>query len=118
MLKKTARAGWRVEQKSSRSSERSGMRRCCQLLGVLTAVFVLGPQAQGQVAFDRPGGDYSSFTMRFGDPAQCAARCERDTRCQAWAFSYPATESTSAMCWLKSKVTPRVASPCCVSGVR
>ena len=94
------------------------MRRCCQLLGVVTAVFVLDPQAQGQVAFDRPGGDYSSFTMRFGDPAQCAARCERDTRCQAWAFSYPATESTSAMCWLKSKVTPRVASPCCVSGVR
>jgi hypothetical protein len=22
------------------------------------------------------------------------------------------------MCWLKSKVTPRVATPCCVSGVR
>ena len=39
-------------------------------------------------------------------------------RCRAWAFSYPATENASAVCWLKSKVTPRVAAPCCVSGVR
>jgi hypothetical protein len=74
--------------------------------------------AQAQVGFDRLGGDYASFPMRSGDPAQCAARCERDSRCRAWAFSYPATEDANAMCWLKSKVTPRVASPCCASGVR
>src|SRR5438874_13449600 len=74
--------------------------------------------AQAQVGFDRPGGDYTSFPMRSGDPGQCAARCERDPRCRAWAFSYPSTESANAICWLKSKVTPRLASTCCVSGVR
>ena len=56
--------------------------------------------------------------MRYGDPAQCALRCERDGRCRAWAFSYPLTESSTAVCWLKSRVPPRVAAPCCVSGVR
>ena len=59
-----------------------------------------------------------SFPLRSGDPAQCAARCERDARCRAWAFSYPATESPNAVCWLKSRVTPRTPAPCCVSGVR
>ena len=76
------------------------------------------PPAVAQVGFDRPGGDYSSVPVRSGDPAQCAARCERDPRCRAWAFSYPATESANAVCWLKSRVMPRVAATCCVSGVR
>jgi hypothetical protein len=74
--------------------------------------------AVAQVGFDRPGGDYTSFPLRSGDPSQCAARCERDSRCRAWAFSYPATESGNAVCWLKSRVMPRVATTCCVSGVR
>jgi len=94
------------------------MRRWWLYFGLLTALVVLGAAAQGQVGFDRPGGDYASFPMRSGDPAQCAARCERDARCRAWAFAYPVTEGPNAICWLKSRVTPRVASSCCVSGVR
>ena len=94
------------------------MRRCRQWLSALTAALALGTQALGQVGYDRPGGDYLSVPMRSGDPAQCAVRCERDARCQAWAFSYPVTESTTATCWLKSKVTPRFSASCCVSGVR
>jgi hypothetical protein len=80
-------------------------------------LIALGDPAAAQVGFDRPGGDYTSFALRSGDPAQCAGRCERDGRCRAWAFSYPG-DSTAAMCWLKSRVPPRVAVPCCVSGVR
>ena len=87
-------------------------------VGLLIAVAVFGPPARAQVNFDRPGGDYASFPMRSGDPAQCAARCERDARCRAWAFSYPVTENANAVCWLKSRVMPRLASTCCVSGVR
>jgi hypothetical protein len=94
------------------------MRRCWMYLGVLITLVPLTAPAQAQVGFDRPGGDFASFPMRSADPALCAARCERDGRCRAWAFSYPATESATAVCWLKSKVTPRVAAPCCVSGVR
>jgi hypothetical protein len=84
----------------------------------LIAVLAVGAPARAQVGFDRPGGDFASFPLRSGDPAHCAARCERDPRCRAWAFSYPATESAGAVCWLKSRVPARVAAPCCVSGVR
>src|SRR5437660_1717851 len=86
--------------------------------GLLVALAMLGATAGAQVGFDRAGGDYTSFPMRSGDPAQCATRCERDPRCRAWAFSYPVTENANAVCWLKSRVMPRVSAPCCVSGVR
>jgi hypothetical protein len=85
---------------------------------LVIALLVLSEPAAGQVGFDRPGGDFASFPMRAADPAQCAARCERDARCRAWAFSYPVTESTGAVCWLKSRVPPRIVAPCCASGVR
>jgi PAN domain len=94
-------------------------RRWDELSAVLLLALVgLVRPAHAQVGFDRPSGDYSSFPMRTGDPAQCASRCERDPRCRAWAFSYPVTESANAVCWLKSRVTPRAASACCASGVR
>jgi hypothetical protein len=89
-----------------------------RFLGVLIALIAQGTASHAQVGYDRPGGDYLSVVMRSGDPTQCAGRCERDTRCRAWAFSYPATDSANAVCWLKSRVTARVATTCCVSGVR
>ena len=70
-----------------------------------------------QVGFDRPGGDYTSFVVRNGDPALCALRCERDARCRAWSFNYPSGES-GAVCWLKAQVPQRVQEPSSVSGVR
>jgi hypothetical protein len=71
--------------------------RCLVLIaGFLVALLVPNNPAVAQVGFDRPGGDFASFPMRAADPAQCAARCERDTRCRAWAFSYPATDSIGA----------------------
>ena len=79
---------------------------------------VLAGSAQAQTGFDRRGSDYTNFQIRNGDPALCAARCERDGRCRAWSFSYPRTENASAVCWLKNKVPPRVENKCCVSGVR
>jgi PAN domain len=94
------------------------MQRCWLCLCLLITLLLPGSAAHAQVGFDRPGGDYGSFPLRSADPARCAARCERDSRCRAWGFSYPGTEGASAICWLKSKVTPRVKSPCCVSGVR
>jgi hypothetical protein len=95
-----------------------GRDRLGRCLIVLIALVAFSVPSAGQVGFDRPGGDYASFALRSGDPAQCATRCERDPRCRAWAFSYPATESANAVCWLKSRVVPRIAALCCVSGVR
>lgn len=71
-----------------------------------------------QAGFDRPGGDYANVPVRGGDPAVCAARCERDNRCLAWSFSYPRTVSREAICWLKNQVTPPKEDACCISGVR
>jgi hypothetical protein len=71
-----------------------------------------------QAGFDRPGGDYANAPVRGGDPAVCAARCERDSRCRAWSFSYPRTANREAICWLKSQVTPPKEDGCCISGVR
>jgi hypothetical protein len=74
--------------------------------------------AQAQANFDRPGGDYLSSPVRSGDPADCALTCERDRRCRSWSFNYPTDAAGGAVCWLKSNVPARVASNCCVSGVR
>jgi hypothetical protein len=93
-------------------------RHCAAMIAVLLMTLAaLCGQARAQVGFDRPGADYTSFALRNGDPSQCASRCERDGRCRAWSFSYP-TDAGAAMCWLKSRVPPRVAVNCCVSGVK
>ncbi len=74
--------------------------------------------AAAQTGYDRRGGDYHKLIVKNGDPAVCAARCDREARCRAWSFSYPGTEDTVATCWLKSRVPPRVEDPCCVSGIK
>lgn len=104
------------------------MRLSCDLAGamgksavfwaVLTILAMVPGLAQAQTGFDRRGGDYLKFEINSGDPAVCAARCERDSRCRAWSFSYPRTANALATCWLKNKVPPRNADACCVSGVR
>jgi hypothetical protein len=73
--------------------------------------------AHAQVGFDRHGGDYTSFAVRSGDPALCATRCDHDSRCRAWSFSYPAGDR-QAECWLKNQVPPRVEDAASASGVR
>ncbi len=87
------------------------------LLGAMWAIAAAGV-AQAQTGYDRRGGDYLSFQIRNGDPAVCASRCERDSRCRAWSFSYPRTTNVLATCWLKNTVMPRNEDKCCVSGVR
>jgi hypothetical protein len=95
------------------------MRFIVVLTGALALAMAGNPAtAQAQSGFDRRGGDYTSVPIRNGDPADCAARCERDARCRAWSFSYPRTENTLAICWLKNNVPPRLEDQCCVSGVR
>jgi hypothetical protein len=79
---------------------------------------IAGSPASAQVATDRPGNDYASVIIRSGDPIACAARCERDSRCRAWSFSYPRTERLAATCWLKNRVPRAVRDNCCVSGIR
>jgi len=94
------------------------MRLLCWFAGVLTLLVAGCPPARAQVGFDRPGADYLNFVVRPADPALCAARCEREARCRAWAFQYPTPDNTNGICWLKNGVPSRVEASCCVSGVR
>ena len=73
--------------------------------------------AAAQSGFDRPGADYMHAPVPSGDPAVCAARCERDKNCRSWSFSYPSASGELAMCWLKHEVTRGIPSSCCFSGV-
>jgi hypothetical protein len=89
------------------------------LLAALSSMAVQATRSvHAQTNFDRPGADYQRMTLRSGDPADCALACERDRHCRAWSFSYPNERSETAVCWLKNAVAPRIANPCCVSGVR
>ncbi len=83
----------------------------------LAVALCFPPASRAQIGFDRRGGDYTSFPLRSGDPALCAARCDRDGRCRAWSFSYP-TADRPAICWLKSQVPPRAEDGSAASGVR
>jgi hypothetical protein len=86
---------------------------------LVSAVAATGiASALAQSGYDRPGGDFANATVVNGDPAVCASRCERESRCRAWSFSYPTASGAPAMCWLKREVVPRVPATCCVSGVR
>src|ERR1700752_4591587 len=87
-------------------------------IGLAATCVAMSAPAQAQSGYDRPGGDYSAFPLRAGAPAAGAARCEREGRCRAWSFAYPGTVTSSAMCFLKSQVKPRVENECCVSGVK
>ncbi len=95
-----------------------GIRGPRRLRGAFTLLLAFAAPASAQVGFDRPGGDYTNFVVRSGDPAVCAARCERDPRCRTWSFSYPTGGVPNGICWLKSQVTPWRPNPCCVSGVK
>jgi PAN domain len=94
------------------------MRYWVKLLGAGFVILASAGPLRAQVGYDRRGSDYTSFTVRNGDPAVCAARCEHDTRCRAWSFSYPRTTNVLAACRLKTRVPPRLEDACCVSGVR
>jgi hypothetical protein len=100
------------------------LRACLAAAVALSTLLVRGAPALAQANFDRPGGDYASYQLQSGDPADCALLCERDRRCRAWNFRYPGTDDPGterpavAVCWLKSTVPERVPSPASVSGVR
>lgn len=94
------------------------MRVMAQIVGAVFAALVLTAPAVAQLGYDRRGGDYTNFTVRNGDPAVCAGRCDRDARCRAWSFSFPRTAHVFATCWLKSRVPARNEDSCCMSGIR
>jgi hypothetical protein len=70
-----------------------------------------------ETATDRPGKDYTHFTLPAPDPNQCQAKCAGDTQCQAWTYVNPGIQAPQAMCWLKTPAPAANANPVTTSGV-
>jgi hypothetical protein len=84
------------------------------LLGLVIAPAPLGanPMNQAEFQYDRPGGDYHSYSPA-GGWSQCASSCATIAKCRAYTFV-----TQTGICWLKDKVPKRKASNCCVSGYK
>jgi hypothetical protein len=56
---------------------------------------------------DRPGGDYTSFSIPRNQPTTlCATACQRDPRCVAWTLDFRGSIETPMRCWLKNSAPP------------
>jgi len=79
--------------------------------GAQTAGFVMEPGT------NRYGGDYASRVA--ASPAECAALCRAQERCQAFSYVQPNNgQGPQGICWLKSSIPQARPHPCCVSGVK
>ena len=64
--------------------------------------------------YDHAGGDYAAYSLRGWGPTLCEYYCATDSRCKA--FTFVPTGASTAVCWLKSVVLPRVYRPGMVTG--
>ncbi|MEV4780247.1 PAN domain-containing protein [Burkholderia sp. LMU1-1-1.1] len=65
---------------------------------------------------DRPGGDFTHFTVGAGQLSVCETACTKDSRCATWTYVRPGVQGPAAQCWLKDRTPPPVASDCCTTG--
>ena len=86
-------------------------------VGLVAMAALSAAPARAQSGFDRPGGDYTNASVPSGDPAVCAARCEREARCRAWTYRRQGYGVSAPHCYLKDAVKPPRRRPCCISGV-
>jgi V8-like Glu-specific endopeptidase len=67
---------------------------------------------------DRYGGDYRNFELTDWRPETCRDACVADAACHGFTYVNPGVQSTNAMCWLKSGVSPWSSCASCTSGTR
>lgn len=93
------------------------MRKFLAVFAILMSVAAGNAVAQEYNA-DRPGRDYRSFALSAADYRLCERACDTDDSCRAYTYANPGVAGSTAMCFLKSAVPPRVANPCCISGIK
>jgi hypothetical protein len=72
-----------------------------------------------EVGIDRPGKDYSNFSLSAANPELCRDSCSRDSKCKAFTYVAPGIQEANAHCWLKSAVpAPSTTSSGIISGVK
>jgi hypothetical protein len=75
----------------------------------------VGPQ---QTNTDRPGQDFTVFTLPEANPVICQERCTANSQCVAWTYVAPNTiQGPQPNCWLKSGLPLSVPNQACTSGV-
>lgn len=67
--------------------------------------------------FDFPGGDYRGFRGAQTTAEACQATCRAEAQCVAWTYVRPGVVGPDPLCALKSRIPPKVASTCCISGL-
>jgi len=73
------------------------------------------PTVTGALAgVELEGGSYRYFPDATIEG--CQAACRADNQCMAWDYVRPGIFATDARCFLKSKPSMQVESPCCVAG--
>jgi hypothetical protein len=77
----------------------------------------LGTSSSTENDTDRPGADFSNFTLSPGSASACRGYCIKDSRCKAWTYVRPRIQGPSAVCYLKNAMPPATPNNCCVSGV-
>ncbi|HYV48943.1 MAG TPA: cytochrome c oxidase assembly factor Coa1 family protein [Myxococcaceae bacterium] len=75
------------------------------------------PDVTVEAATNRPGGDYRDYEMADPDASKCALDCAGDAECKAYTFVKP-SGGKPGRCRLKNRPAAKVASDCCVSGVK
>jgi hypothetical protein len=75
------------------------------------------PDVTLEAATDRPGADYRDYEVKDADASKCALDCAGDAKCKAYTFVKPA-DGKPGRCRLKTRAAAKVASDCCVSGVK
>ena len=90
---------------------------CCAS-GVRGAGVIEPKSGTTEFGIDRNGGDYRHFELAAETSGKsCEAACEAEEACRAWTYVRPGYVGSSAVCYLKDRVTRPVHRPCCISGV-
>lgn len=95
-----------------------------QVWALMLAVLMLGVTNAARADepnTDRPGSDYTNFTIPpfSGGARACDTACDDDARCRAWSFvRTPGLPGAGGQCWLKDRVPAPTPDACCVSGVK
>ncbi len=67
---------------------------------------------------NRPGGDFTHFSLIMPNAELCRQACVINPVCKAWTFVNPGVQGPQAQCWLKSSIPAAQVDPCCVSGTK
>jgi hypothetical protein len=100
--------------------EHMTFRQLWVLILAMTTLGFAGAVSAAENDTDRPGSDYTSFTIPpfTGGAPDCESACTRDARCRAWTFVRAGGPAGGGQCYLKERVPAANPNTCCISGVK